>query len=69
MNLDDGSAAIMPIVSWSVTSHIDVLGGVQVLTGPPPIVTVTGTGTATATPRSEYGGLGSAAVTGVKLYF
>jgi hypothetical protein len=65
VNLNDGSTAVMPLVSWSVTSHVDILGGVQVLTGPPPTVTATGT----VTPRSEYGGFGSAAVTGVKVYF
>jgi hypothetical protein len=61
VNLNDGSAAIMPIVYWSVNSRMDILGGVQVLTGQPP--------TALGIPRSEYGGLGSAAVTGLKLYF
>jgi hypothetical protein len=61
LNLDDGSAALMPIVAWSLNSRIDILGGVQVLTGRPPA--------ATGLPRSEYGGLGSAAVTGLKIYF
>jgi hypothetical protein len=60
VNLDDGSAAIMPIVYWSVTSQIDILGGVQMLTGHAP--------TAAGLPRSEYGGLGSAVVTGLKVY-
>ena len=60
VNLDDGSAAIMPIVYWSVNSRIDILGGVQVLTGHSP--------TPTGIPRSEYGGLGSAVVTGLKVY-
>jgi hypothetical protein len=60
VNLNDGSAAIMPIVYWSVNSRIDFLGGVQVLTGKSP--------TATGIPRSEYGGFGSALVTGLKVY-
>jgi hypothetical protein len=60
VNLNDGSAAIMPIVYWSVNSRIDILGGVQVLTGRPP--------TAAGIPRSEYGGFGSAVVTGLKVY-
>jgi hypothetical protein len=60
VNLNDGSSAIMPIVYWSVNSRIDILGGMQVLTGPPP--------TTTGIPRSEYGGFGSAVITGLKVY-
>lgn len=59
-NLNDGSMAVMPAVTWSVNSRFDLLGGTQVFVGPAP--------SALRVPRSEYGGLGSTAFTGIKLY-
>lgn len=61
LNLNDGSVAVMPAVTWSVNSRFDVLGGTQVFVGRAP--------SALRVPRSEYGGLGSTAFTGIKLYF
>jgi hypothetical protein len=61
VNLNDGSRAIVPLITWSVSDQIEILGGVQVLTGRPPVTP--------GVPLSEFGGLGSAAVIGLKIYF
>lgn len=61
MNLTDASVAINPIVSWSASSRLDLMAGGQVFVGRAPLLP--------GMPRSEYGGLGSAVVTGLKAYF
>jgi hypothetical protein len=51
----------MPLATWSVNSRLDLLGGAQIFAGHAP--------SAPGVPRSEYGGLGSALVSALKLYF
>lgn len=60
VNLTDPSALAMPIVTWSLNSRFDLLGGAQAFMGRAP--------TPLGVPRSEYGGLGSTLFTGVKVY-